>query len=442
MKHLIRLAIIAALISVPSVASAATAAELQAQAQALLQQVQALQAQLTQAQAAQGGYVAANTNINTNTNTVVSSAACPLIGRVLKLGSTGDDVTRLQKFLAQDYAIYPEALITGYYGSLTEAAVKRWQVKYNIVSSGTAESTGYGVTGPRTAAAISLQCSTYGTSGGSGQTGPVGGFIQVTPVSGYAPMKVTVQATVNTTNSCSGATYTLNWGDGTAQQVLPVPAGVCTQVAQTYAHTYIYGGTYIVRLAAGGHETTATVVVSGVGAPATPVTPTTQPTFSIDKSAGDIPLAVTFTTNTPGYLIDFGDGTSAPLSGSIVHTYTGPGTYYTRLLLNGSPVTSSKGITATTPTIALGPLAVSPNHGGNPLGVQVQFNTDSDSCSGNGTTLAWGDGTSISSTNGAIVCGAAGTTHTYTHTYAQTGNYSIVLTRNSRTDTASLTITN
>ncbi len=201
MKYFTRFAVVAALIMFPVVTSAATSAELQAQAQALLQQVAALQAQL----AAQNGVTTSGT---VSSSVAASGANCPLIGRVLKLGSSGDDVTRLQKFLSGDLSVYPEAQVTGYYGTLTEAAVKRWQVKYNIVSSGTAESTGYGVTGPRTAAAISLQCS---ISGGSG-SGPVGGFMQVSPVTGAAPLTVNVKATINTGGSCTGGTYTLAWG--------------------------------------------------------------------------------------------------------------------------------------------------------------------------------------------------------------------------------------
>ena len=44
----------------------------------------------------------------------------------------------------------PKVSSTGYYGSLTEAAVKRFQQKHNIVSSGTPLSTGYGTVGPKT----------------------------------------------------------------------------------------------------------------------------------------------------------------------------------------------------------------------------------------------------------------------------------------------------
>ncbi|MFC1802229.1 chitobiase/beta-hexosaminidase C-terminal domain-containing protein, partial [Patescibacteria group bacterium] len=68
----------------------------------------------------------------------------------LSLGSSNEDVKKLQQLLSQDKEIYPEGLTTGYYGKLTLQAIKRFQEKYDIVNSGTAETTGYGVVGPKT----------------------------------------------------------------------------------------------------------------------------------------------------------------------------------------------------------------------------------------------------------------------------------------------------
>src|SRR4030042_97515 len=45
----------------------------------------------------------------------------------LQYGMTGEDVRLLQEILATDPDIYPEGLITGYYGNLTQNAVKRFQ---------------------------------------------------------------------------------------------------------------------------------------------------------------------------------------------------------------------------------------------------------------------------------------------------------------------------
>lgn len=69
----------------------------------------------------------------------------------LRRGSRGDQVTKLQEFLAQDTSIYPEASVTGYFGAATERALGRFQIKYGIAKRGQA---GYGTTGPKTRAKI------------------------------------------------------------------------------------------------------------------------------------------------------------------------------------------------------------------------------------------------------------------------------------------------
>ena len=46
--------------------------------------------------------------------------------------NSGPEVTKLQTFLAGNSAIYPEGLVTGYFGPLTKAAVMRFQTAYGI----------------------------------------------------------------------------------------------------------------------------------------------------------------------------------------------------------------------------------------------------------------------------------------------------------------------
>ena len=70
--------------------------------------------------------------------------------RNLKRGISGTDVSTLQQYLSTIPGIYPEALITGYFGNLTYKAVKRYQCQYDIVCMGTEEGTGWGVVGKRT----------------------------------------------------------------------------------------------------------------------------------------------------------------------------------------------------------------------------------------------------------------------------------------------------
>lgn len=54
----------------------------------------------------------------------------------LKIGSNGEEVRTLQKILATDPALYPEGLVTGFFGPLTELAVKRLQAKLKIEQAG------------------------------------------------------------------------------------------------------------------------------------------------------------------------------------------------------------------------------------------------------------------------------------------------------------------
>lgn len=87
------------------------------------------------------------------------------LNRVLKRGTTGEDVKKLQQVLASFPDIYPEGLITGYFGKLTEKAVRQLQAKQGIVSSGSPETTGFGQVGPKTLSVINEVVIT-GSSGG------------------------------------------------------------------------------------------------------------------------------------------------------------------------------------------------------------------------------------------------------------------------------------
>ncbi|OHA17205.1 MAG: hypothetical protein A3H57_01865 [Candidatus Taylorbacteria bacterium RIFCSPLOWO2_02_FULL_43_11] len=102
----------------------------------------------------------------------------------LSEGSTGSQVTELQVFLAKDSAVYPEGIVSGYFGSLTRAAVIRFQAKYGIAQ--------VGEVGPVTSAKINAL--------NGGVVSPVGDV--------YAPILSQVGATFdNSTN----ASATFSW---------------------------------------------------------------------------------------------------------------------------------------------------------------------------------------------------------------------------------------
>lgn len=67
--------------------------------------------------------------------------------KALKRGSVGVDVSRLQEFLKKDSSIYPEGIISGYFGPATFRAIARFQKKYNISNE---NDPFFGTFGPKT----------------------------------------------------------------------------------------------------------------------------------------------------------------------------------------------------------------------------------------------------------------------------------------------------
>ena len=106
---------------------------LQQQIAQLLMQVEALQAQL-QIKLQPSKLSRSNNQFTTH----------------LRYGMKTEEVFRLQILLSTIPGVYPEGLITSFYGTLTTKAVERFQSKMNIVHSGTPETTGFGAVGPLT----------------------------------------------------------------------------------------------------------------------------------------------------------------------------------------------------------------------------------------------------------------------------------------------------
>ena len=94
-------------------------------------------------------------------NPVASAAHYAALNRAIKKGNTGADIKVLQQMLNSDPATQVSVSGAGspgketsLYGPATEAAVKKFQAKYGIVSSGTPTTTGYGNLGPKTRAKL------------------------------------------------------------------------------------------------------------------------------------------------------------------------------------------------------------------------------------------------------------------------------------------------
>ncbi len=90
--------------------------------------------------------------------------------RSLSLGLSGSDVNTLQNTLITKGYLAP-GKATGYFGPLTQTAIKKFQCDQNIICSGT---TGYGVYGPRTQTALA---GTGSFSGGTLKTLEFSGWI-------------------------------------------------------------------------------------------------------------------------------------------------------------------------------------------------------------------------------------------------------------------------
>jgi peptidoglycan hydrolase-like protein with peptidoglycan-binding domain len=110
------------------------------------------------------------------------------------VGARGTNVSSIQTFLASNPALYPEGLVTGYFGSLTQAAVQRFQAFYGIVSSGSPSTTGYGRVGPATLAKMNALIAV----GGMGSTGGMVGDVSAPYIS-------------NVTVSTTGNSATVSW---------------------------------------------------------------------------------------------------------------------------------------------------------------------------------------------------------------------------------------
>ena len=107
----------------------------------------------------------------------------------LQKGMTGSQVILLQNFLKQYPSIYPEGLVTGYFGTSTENAVKKFQTKEGIEAVGIVgpitriklneflrglATTSVGVTGAIGATGVTGAAGSIGMTGATGSTGATG----------------------------------------------------------------------------------------------------------------------------------------------------------------------------------------------------------------------------------------------------------------------------
>jgi peptidoglycan hydrolase-like protein with peptidoglycan-binding domain len=82
---------------------------------------------------------------------------CGLFVRNIVRGSAGDDVRDLQEFLRKTGDLKATST-TNFFGPMTEEALKMWQRREGIVTSGDAQTTGFGMVGPMTRKIMLERC--------------------------------------------------------------------------------------------------------------------------------------------------------------------------------------------------------------------------------------------------------------------------------------------
>ncbi len=135
----------------PIIASGLTAEDIKTQIQNLLYQIEVLKT---------GTEDDVVNSTATSTPLLPYKLPCLSLTRTLSLGSRGEDVQKLQEFLIVA-KLLPNGDATRYFGPLSEAAVRQFQIIHNLVSSGSAKTTGFGVVGPKTRTAILKNCTLH-----------------------------------------------------------------------------------------------------------------------------------------------------------------------------------------------------------------------------------------------------------------------------------------
>lgn len=165
----------------------------------------------------------------------------PLITTRLAQGSRGQEVVNLQNFLINQ-GFLTQGNASGYFGRMTLAALKTFQSQYNIVSSGTANTTGYGAVGPKTrdvintmncggASQVSSGMTTSSSLSTTNTNNSTSKYARLTVNGSHQPSAVVAGSAVNLTWDVSPSTMSCSafatpsdstpWGTGTAG-VVPV----------------------------------------------------------------------------------------------------------------------------------------------------------------------------------------------------------------------------
>ncbi len=410
--------------------------------EALRRQIQQLQQQIEQL------LHSPSTNVSSDDNAPEPAPICPQlhISRTLSLGMSGEDVRSLQNFLISQ-GFLAAGNNTGYFGSLTDAAVKAFQVREGIEP--------VGIVGPQTRAAIVAYCSKPDSAPWTTPITPVGpttlGFI-ASPTSGAAPLTVTFSAQVSGSN-----TYSINYGDGTSAAMQSLDcAGGCNPFPIRASRTYSAPGTYIAKLYDNRTDCRDGLDCSVASVMITVSNSTAgfDPHLNLAASVSGNVATISITPVEVGYCssngsdqgsINWGDGSTLaaggtpgylwglPCNGSNgvftkTHTYSQSGTYTITVVLNGY----TKVTTITVLNTSQGDVnfSASPTSGTAPLTVRFSVRAPGRDF----YSINYGDGTSGTMhenpvTNGGVCTGDSCNPYLIesSHTYASAGTYTAKL---------------
>ncbi len=378
-----------------------------------------------------------------NTSYPKEQGFCPKLYRDLYRGLSGDDVLDLQVFLRYtgDYT-YPK--VTGYFGPATEEAVKSYQARNGIVSSGTPFTTGYGRVGPSTRKHILNNCNkSRSDSSVAADYANLGQDFKVTPKIGSVPFVAAASFSYKGSNCTS---FTLDWGDGTNPIIqYATNTQSCDDyiVKKTAKHTYTKKGTFTVKLKINrlGVSRTYTEEVN--------VGKVVANHFEISPTYGVAPLIVGASFVLPdsscaSYKIDWGDGnidseigsasncqTSSLRPRSIIHTYSEPGTYTVRLYIGEGEalqlVEQREVVVKESSSANFNKeikISVSNTYGKYPLTTRVILSGEGQECLN--YLIDWGDGTSPQIRQSATTnCDSQSFVKEFVHTYFIPGTYTL-----------------
>jgi hypothetical protein len=215
---------------------------------------------------------------------------------------------------------------------------------------------------------------------------------------------------------------TIDFGDGSATQQLALTNG-----AAATSHTFASAGFFNVTTTYGGDATYGTSQ-SIIAVQALQLIPTGSLTSSANPSTTGQLVTLTATLGGAGgpatgtVTIDFGDGTTAPVTlvngvAAADHTYAGAGTYTVFALYPGDPTYSLHNMTLTqnvTAPLAASTTALTTSPNPSNINQSVTFTATVTGTAGTPTgtvTFSFGDGTTAP---GTLAGGVASVTHSYT----------------------------